>query len=68
MKKGYKETLLQLILSPLHIFVSDSYQVGWMSFWSSLYNMHSVFKSCLQFWLFYSSSVLLLMECYVMDI
>ncbi|KAM9476517.1 bridge-like lipid transfer protein family member 1 isoform 2-T2 [Clarias gariepinus] len=26
MKKGYKETLLQLILSPLHVFVSDSYQ------------------------------------------
>ncbi|XP_062852110.1 bridge-like lipid transfer protein family member 1 isoform X3 [Trichomycterus rosablanca] len=26
MKKGYKETMLQLILSPLHVFVSDSYQ------------------------------------------
>ncbi|XP_072313657.1 bridge-like lipid transfer protein family member 1 [Eucyclogobius newberryi] len=26
MKKGYKETLLQLILSPMHIFVSDNYQ------------------------------------------
>uniref|UniRef100_A0A671NB61 Bridge-like lipid transfer protein family member 1 C-terminal domain-containing protein n=1 Tax=Sinocyclocheilus anshuiensis TaxID=1608454 RepID=A0A671NB61_9TELE len=26
MKKGYKETMLQLILSPLHVFVSDNYQ------------------------------------------
>ncbi|XP_035387616.1 transmembrane protein KIAA1109 homolog isoform X4 [Electrophorus electricus] len=26
MKKGYKETLLQLVLSPLHVFVSDNYQ------------------------------------------
>ncbi|XP_076830292.1 bridge-like lipid transfer protein family member 1 isoform X4 [Brachyhypopomus gauderio] len=26
MKKGYKETLLQLVLSPLHLFVSDNYQ------------------------------------------
>lgn len=28
MKKGYKETMLQLVLSPLHVFVSDNYQVG----------------------------------------
>lgn len=27
MKKGYKETMLQLLLSPIHIFVSDNYQV-----------------------------------------
>ena len=27
MKKGYKETMLQLILSPIHIFLSDNYQV-----------------------------------------
>lgn len=27
MKKGYKETMLQLLLSPAHIFVSDNYQV-----------------------------------------
>lgn len=27
MKKGYKETMLQMILSPIHIFVSDNYQV-----------------------------------------
>ncbi|XP_052427770.1 bridge-like lipid transfer protein family member 1 isoform X7 [Carassius gibelio] len=26
MKKGYKETMLQLVLSPLHVFVSDNYQ------------------------------------------
>ncbi|XP_017281650.1 transmembrane protein KIAA1109 homolog isoform X5 [Kryptolebias marmoratus] len=26
MKKGYKETMLQMILSPIHIFVSDNYQ------------------------------------------
>ncbi|XP_041130046.1 transmembrane protein KIAA1109-like isoform X4 [Polyodon spathula] len=26
MKKGYKETMLQLVLSPVHIFLSDSYQ------------------------------------------
>nr|XP_061781040.1 bridge-like lipid transfer protein family member 1 isoform X3 [Nerophis lumbriciformis] len=26
MKKGYKETMLQLLLSPLHIFISDNYQ------------------------------------------
>ncbi|XP_061700534.1 bridge-like lipid transfer protein family member 1 isoform X13 [Syngnathoides biaculeatus] len=26
MKKGYKETMLQLLLSPVHIFVSDNYQ------------------------------------------
>ncbi|XP_051507194.1 transmembrane protein KIAA1109 homolog isoform X2 [Myxocyprinus asiaticus] len=26
MKKGYKETILQLVLSPLHVFVSDNYQ------------------------------------------
>ncbi|XP_069049556.1 bridge-like lipid transfer protein family member 1 isoform X2 [Lepisosteus oculatus] len=26
MKKGYKETMLQLVLSPVHIFVSDNYQ------------------------------------------
>ncbi|KAJ8281426.1 hypothetical protein GJAV_G00067550 [Gymnothorax javanicus] len=26
MKKGYKETMLQLLLSPIHVFVSDSYQ------------------------------------------
>ncbi|XP_072533895.1 bridge-like lipid transfer protein family member 1 isoform X2 [Salminus brasiliensis] len=26
MKKGYKETLLQLVLSPIHVFVSDNYQ------------------------------------------
>ncbi|XP_034153444.1 transmembrane protein KIAA1109 homolog isoform X3 [Esox lucius] len=26
MKKGYKETMLQLVLSPAHIFVSDNYQ------------------------------------------
>ncbi|CAJ1073979.1 transmembrane protein KIAA1109 homolog isoform X10 [Xyrichtys novacula] len=26
MKKGYKETMLQLLLSPIHIFVSDNYQ------------------------------------------
>ncbi|MGH0163852.1 UNVERIFIED_CONTAM: hypothetical protein FKN15_068207 [Acipenser sinensis] len=26
MKKGYKETMLQLVLSPVHIFMSDSYQ------------------------------------------
>ncbi|KAG5848246.1 hypothetical protein ANANG_G00096440 [Anguilla anguilla] len=26
MKKGYKETMLQLVLSPMHVFVSDSYQ------------------------------------------
>ncbi|XP_030213365.1 bridge-like lipid transfer protein family member 1 isoform X7 [Gadus morhua] len=26
MKKGYKETMLQLILSPIHIFLSDNYQ------------------------------------------
>ncbi|MFT7806383.1 uncharacterized protein KIAA1109 homolog isoform X8 [Arapaima gigas] len=26
MKKGYRETLLQLLLSPIHLFVSDSYQ------------------------------------------
>ncbi|XP_028294367.1 bridge-like lipid transfer protein family member 1 isoform X3 [Gouania willdenowi] len=26
MKKGYKETLLQLLLSPIHIFISDNYQ------------------------------------------
>ncbi|KAJ3613637.1 hypothetical protein NHX12_019883, partial [Muraenolepis orangiensis] len=26
MKKGYKETMLQLILSPVHIFLSDNYQ------------------------------------------
>lgn len=28
MKKGYKETMLQLLLSPIHIFISDNYQVG----------------------------------------
>lgn len=28
MKKGYKETMLQLLLSPIHIFVSDNCQVG----------------------------------------
>lgn len=27
MKKGYKETMLQLVLSPAHIFLSDNYQV-----------------------------------------
>lgn len=27
MKKGYKETMLQLLLSPIHIFVSDNCQV-----------------------------------------
>lgn len=27
MKKGYKETMLQLLLSPIHIFISDNYQV-----------------------------------------
>ncbi|XP_061600022.1 bridge-like lipid transfer protein family member 1 isoform X6 [Cololabis saira] len=26
MKKGYKETMLQMLLSPIHIFVSDNYQ------------------------------------------
>ncbi|XP_030626570.1 bridge-like lipid transfer protein family member 1 [Chanos chanos] len=26
MKKGYKETLLQLVLSPIHVFVSDNHQ------------------------------------------
>ncbi|XP_061651565.1 bridge-like lipid transfer protein family member 1 [Phyllopteryx taeniolatus] len=26
MKKGYKETMLQLLLSPVHIFISDNYQ------------------------------------------
>ncbi|KAG7510694.1 hypothetical protein JOB18_028724 [Solea senegalensis] len=26
MKKGYKETMLQLLLSPIHIFASDNYQ------------------------------------------
>nr|XP_015825985.2 bridge-like lipid transfer protein family member 1 isoform X4 [Nothobranchius furzeri] len=26
MKKGYKETMLQMILSPVHIFISDNYQ------------------------------------------
>ncbi|XP_034715051.1 transmembrane protein KIAA1109 homolog [Etheostoma cragini] len=26
MKKGYKETMLQLLLSPIHIFISDNYQ------------------------------------------
>ncbi|XP_014897189.1 bridge-like lipid transfer protein family member 1 [Poecilia latipinna] len=26
MKKGYKETMLQMILSPIHIFVGDNYQ------------------------------------------
>ncbi|XP_051784339.1 bridge-like lipid transfer protein family member 1 isoform X3 [Erpetoichthys calabaricus] len=26
MKKGYKETMLQLVLSPVHIFMSDNYQ------------------------------------------
>ncbi|XP_073775872.1 bridge-like lipid transfer protein family member 1 isoform X50 [Danio rerio] len=26
MKKGYKETMLQLVLSPVHVFVSDNYQ------------------------------------------
>ncbi|KAL0968995.1 hypothetical protein UPYG_G00220970 [Umbra pygmaea] len=26
MKKGYKETMLQLVLSPAHIFISDNYQ------------------------------------------
>ncbi|KAG9339853.1 hypothetical protein JZ751_022356 [Albula glossodonta] len=26
MKKGYKETMLQLVLSPMHVFVSDNYQ------------------------------------------
>uniref|UniRef100_A0A3Q3G3A6 Bridge-like lipid transfer protein family member 1 n=1 Tax=Labrus bergylta TaxID=56723 RepID=A0A3Q3G3A6_9LABR len=26
MKKGHKETMLQLLLSPIHIFVSDNYQ------------------------------------------
>uniref|UniRef100_A0A8D3AFL2 KIAA1109 n=1 Tax=Scophthalmus maximus TaxID=52904 RepID=A0A8D3AFL2_SCOMX len=26
MKKGYKETVLQLLLSPIHIFISDNYQ------------------------------------------
>ncbi|XP_056152226.1 bridge-like lipid transfer protein family member 1 [Lampris incognitus] len=26
MKKSYKETMLQLLLSPLHIFISDNYQ------------------------------------------
>ncbi|XP_028809537.1 bridge-like lipid transfer protein family member 1 isoform X2 [Denticeps clupeoides] len=26
MKKSYKETLLQLVLSPMHVFVSDNYQ------------------------------------------
>ncbi|XP_036372850.1 transmembrane protein KIAA1109 homolog isoform X4 [Megalops cyprinoides] len=26
MKKGYKETMLQLVLSPIHVFVSDNYQ------------------------------------------
>ncbi|XP_046874417.1 transmembrane protein KIAA1109 homolog isoform X3 [Hypomesus transpacificus] len=26
MKKGYKETMLQLVLSPAHIFLSDNYQ------------------------------------------
>lgn len=27
MKKGYRETMLQLLLSPIHIFISDNYQV-----------------------------------------
>ncbi|XP_036981123.1 transmembrane protein KIAA1109 homolog isoform X1 [Acanthopagrus latus] len=26
MKKGYRETMLQLLLSPIHIFISDNYQ------------------------------------------
>ncbi|TRY60510.1 hypothetical protein DNTS_001480 [Danionella cerebrum] len=26
MKKGYKETMLQLVLSPIHLFISDNYQ------------------------------------------
>ncbi|XP_051945787.1 transmembrane protein KIAA1109 homolog [Xyrauchen texanus] len=26
MKKGYKENILQLVLSPIHVFVSDNYQ------------------------------------------
>lgn len=27
MKKGYKETMLQLVLSPVNLFLNDNYQV-----------------------------------------
>ncbi|ELW62631.1 hypothetical protein TREES_T100015065 [Tupaia chinensis] len=32
MKKGFRETMLQLVLSPLNVFVSDNYQSGYYCF------------------------------------
>lgn len=41
MKKGYKETMLQLVLSPAHIFISDNYQVSRPQSMGPYLGMHS---------------------------